>query len=163
MIGLPLTFLLFSIANMCFSMLTLHTLQEAVEQAARFASTRGSTCSAGSNTCAVTVQQIAGAVAGNAAGISASGINLTLIPDSGSANQISCSPLSSCLSSCSTGCNGSRTSVWPSSTNADNTPGKDIVLSANVALKAPMFMFWNGTSRIGNVGFGAYTRQRLMF
>ena len=59
LVGLPLTFLLFSIANMCFSMLTMHTLQEAVEQGGRYVVTRGSTCSAGTNSCTVTVQQIA--------------------------------------------------------------------------------------------------------
>ena len=69
LIGLPLTFLLFSIANMCFAMLTLHTLQEAVEQAARFVSTRGSTCSSGTNTCTATFQQIVTVVANNAPGI----------------------------------------------------------------------------------------------
>ena len=70
LVGMPLTFLLFSIANMCFAMLTMHTLQEAVEQAARFVSTRGSTCSSGSNTCTATFQQIVTVVANSSPGIS---------------------------------------------------------------------------------------------
>ncbi len=86
LIGLPLTFLLFSIANMCFSMLTMHTLQEAVEQGGRYVITRGSSCSSGSNTCTVKVQDIAAVVANAAAGVSPSKLNLTLIPNSGSAS-----------------------------------------------------------------------------
>jgi Flp pilus assembly protein TadG len=166
LIGLPLTFLLFSIANMCFSMLTLHTLQQAVEQGGRYAVTRGSTCSSGTNTCSAKVQDIAAVVAKTAAGISPSKLNLTLIPASGTGNQISCAPVKSCLSTCSDGCNGSRATVWPPSTNNDNSPGTDIVLTANCSLSAPMFMFWNGSpsaTHISSTAFGAYTRQRLMF
>ena len=166
LVGIPLTFLLFSIANMSLAMLTLHTLQESVEQGARFVVTRGSTCSSGTNTCTVTVQQIASAVANSAAGISSSKLALTLIPASGSGNQISCNPIKSCLSSCSDGCNGSRNTVWPSSGNSDNSPGKDIILSADCTLTAPMFMFWtgvSGTSKVSTTSFHAYSRQRLMF
>lgn len=167
LIGLPLVFLLFSIANMCFAMMTMHTMQEAVEQGARFVSTRGSTCSSGTNTCSATVQQIAGVVSSSSPGIAASNLSLTLIPASGSANQISCNPISVCLSSCSTGCNGSRATVWPTTTSSDNSPGKDVILSADVTnLPTPMFMFWtmnNNAPKIGQTSFHAYSRQRLMF
>jgi hypothetical protein len=166
MIGIPLIFMLFSIANMCFGMLTLHTLQEAVEQGARYVATRGSTCSSGTNTCSATVQQIANIVATNAAGIAGQNLNITLIPASGSANQISCSPVTNCLSSCSAGCSGNRTSVWPSSSNSDNSPGKDFIITADCTITAPIFMFWTGTSsekQSSASTFHAYSRQRLMF
>lgn len=167
LVGLPLVFLLFSIANMCFAMMTLHTMQEAVEQGARFVSTRGSTCSSGTNTCSVTVQQIAGIVASSAPGIAASNLKVAMIPASGSANQISCSPISTCLSSCSAGCSGSRTTVWPTSGSSDNSPGKDIIITADVInLPTPMYMFWtmySGSPKIGSTSFHAYSRQRLMF
>jgi Flp pilus assembly protein TadG len=166
LIGIPLTFMLFSIANMCFGMLTLHTMQEAVEQGARYVATRGSTCSSGTNSCTVTVQQIANSIAVNAAGISSSKLNVTLIPASGSTNQISCSPVSTCLSSCSSGCNASRTTVWPTSTSSDNSPGKDIIITADCTVAAPIFMFWAGpgpTEKMNSTSFHAYTRQRLMF
>jgi Flp pilus assembly protein TadG len=166
LIGLPLTFLLFSIANMCFAMMTLHTIQEAVEQGARFVVTRGSGCSSGTNTCSVTVQQIADAVASGSPGVSSSKLGVTLIPASGSGNQISCSPLNTCTSSCSVACNGSRSSVWPAAANSDNAPGKDIIITGDVSVTAPMFMFWAGvgaTPNIGSTSFHAYSRQRLMF
>ncbi len=132
MIGLPLTFLLFSIANMCFSMLTLHTLQEAVEQGTRYVATRGSTCTSGSNSCSVTVQQIAGVIANSAAGVSSSKMNVSLIPAGDTAHTITCNPVTNCLSSCTgAGCSSSRSTVWPTSTNSDNAPGQDIIITAD--------------------------------
>ena len=166
LIGVPIIFLLFSVANMSFAMLNLHTLQEAVEQGARFVSTRGSTCSSGSNNCTATVQQIASVVASSAPGVSAGSMTLTLTPASGTANQISCSPVSNCLSTCASGCNASRTTVWPPAANSDNSPGKDIIISADCSVAAPMFMFWAGSGnsvQIKNPTFHAYSRQRLMF
>jgi hypothetical protein len=161
LIGLPLTFLLFSISNMCFAMLTLHTLQEAVEQAARYVSTRGSTCSSGSNTCTATIQQIVTVVANNSPGISRTKLNVTLTSAFGT--QISCTPVSTCLAgTCSPACS----TVWPTSANGDNAPGKDFIVSANSSVLGPMFMFWDGASnstRINSSAFAANSRQRLMF
>jgi Flp pilus assembly protein TadG len=163
LVGLPLTFLLFSIANMSFSMLTLHTLQEAVEQGTRYVSTRGSTCSAGTNGCSVTVQQIASVVSQQAAGIPAGQMSLYLIPNSGVGNKISCNPVKICLASCSDGCSGNRTTVWPPATNNDNTPGNNIALQADATVTGPMFMFWQGSTRIMGARFGAYSQQKLTF
>ncbi len=167
MIGLPLTFLLFSIANMCFSMLTLHTLQEATEQGARYVATRGSTCTSGTNSCSVTVQQIASVIANQAAGISQSKLNISLVPANDSGNTINCSPISTCLSSCTGGsCSSSRTTTWPTSTNSDNSPGQDIIIKADCPVSAPMSMFWTGagaSTAVSGSHFYAYSRQRLMF
>lgn len=166
MVGIPLTFILFSIANMSFAMLTMHTLQESVEQGARYVATRGSTCSSGGNTCSVTVQQIAAVVVGAAPGISPSNIKLTLTPAADTGNAITCNPLTLCMSSCSTGCNASRTVTWPTSTNSDNSPGQDIVVSADCTVSAPMVLFWPGNSaskQIPSATFHAYSRQRLTF
>jgi Flp pilus assembly protein TadG len=166
MIGLPLTFLLYSIANMCFSMLTLHTLQEAVEQGARYTATRGATCSSGTNSCSATVQQIAGVVATQAAGVILSKLNISLIPAGDTANTITCSPITTCLSSCASGCNSNRTTVWPTATNSDNSPGQDIIITGDCPVVAPMSMFWTGSSpssAIASSHFYAYSRQRLTF
>ena len=165
LVGIPLIFLLFSIANMCFSMLTLHTLQEAVEQGARYVATRGSSCSSGTNTCTATVQQIAGVVATQAAGISPTNLAVTLTPAADTGNAITCNPLNTCLSSCSTGCNSSRSTAWPTATNSDNSPGKDIIVAADWTLTVPMFMFWPGSApqQAKATSFHAYSRQRLMF
>lgn len=166
LVGLPLIFILFSIANMSFSMMTMHTMQEAVEQGARMVSTRGSTCSSGGNTCTVTVQQIADFIASNAAGISPQNLKVTLQPAGDSANTITCDKLNSCQSSCSGGCNTNRTTVWPASTNSDNSPGKDIIITADCSVASPIYMFWAGVTggeASNGSTFHAYTRQRMMF
>jgi Flp pilus assembly protein TadG len=165
LIGLPLVFMLFSIANMCFAMLTLHTMQEAVEQGARYVVTRGSTCSSGTNTCTATVQQIAGTIANSAAGISPSNLNVSLIPAT-AGNTVTCNPLSSCLASCPSGCNASRTNVFPGSASSDNSPGKEIVVSADCSVASPIFMYWPGSGtgeKMNSTSFHAYSRQRVMF
>jgi Flp pilus assembly protein TadG len=163
LVGIPIIFLMFSIANMSFAMLTMHTMQEAVEQGGRYVVTRGSTCSSGSNTCSATVQQIAGVIAGNAVGISQSAVNVSLIPASGTT--IACNPLSTCLSSCGTGCNAGRANTWPPS--GANAPGQDITITADYNnLPSPMFMMWPGPSnavQTKTTTFHAYSRQRLMF
>jgi Flp pilus assembly protein TadG len=163
LVGVPIIFLLFSIANMSFAMLTMHTMQEAVEQGGRYVVTHGSTCSSGTNSCTVTVQQIAGVIAANAVGISSSAVNVSLIPASGTT--IACNPLSSCLSSCATSCNSSRSITWPPSTA--NAPGQDVIITADYNnLPSPMFMLWpgaGGATQVKTTSFHAYTRQRLMF
>lgn len=166
LIGLPITFLLFSIANMCFGMMTLHTIQEAVEQTARIVSTRGSTCSSGTNTCTMTVEQIADAIATLSPGVSPNSLKVALIPAADTGNTITCSNLNTCQTACSGGsCNTNRTTAWPTSTNSDNSPGKDIIITADIAIPTPIMMFWTGSTS-GNVSsstFHAYSRQRLMF
>jgi len=162
LLGIPLTFLLFSIANMSFAMLTLHTLQEAIEQGARFASTRGSSCSSGTNSCGVKIQQIADVIANAAAGISTSKLKVTFTPPTGGTT-VTCTNLNVCVSTCASGCSGNRTLSWPDGTN--NSPGQDITIAADCTLVAPMFMFWAGSTptRISSTTFHATSRQRLMF
>jgi Flp pilus assembly protein TadG len=166
LVGLPLTIILFSIANMSFSMLTMHTIQEAVEQGARYAATRGSTCSSGTNTCSATVEQIATVIASAAAGVSSSILNVTFTPAADTANAISCAPLSHCMAGCGGNCVSGYSSTWPTSANNDNSPGKDIIISATCTVSAPMLMFWPSsgvTKNIASTTFQASSRQRLMF
>lgn len=166
LVGLPLVFMLFSIANMSLNMLTVHTMQEAVEQGARYVVTHGSTCSSGTNTCTVTVQQIADVINNAAAGINSKNLNVSLIPASDTGNTITCNPLNTCLSSCSSGCSANRTVTWPTSTNSDNSPGKDIIVTADCTVTAPFILFWTGdgaTKMANSTTFHAYSQQRLMF
>lgn len=165
LIGLPLIFILFSVANMSFAMLTLHTMQEAVEQGARYVVTHGGTCSTGGNTCGVTVGNVASVIANSSPGISSSNLSVTLTvctagvstcPASGAVNVVTCNPLNSCLS---------NSTSWPSSSN--NTPGGyDVIVSANATTNSPIFMYWpsGGTSvKIKSEKFSANSRQMLMF
>jgi Flp pilus assembly protein TadG len=165
MIGIPLLFILFGVANMSFAMLTLHTMQEACEQGARYAVTHGSTCSAGTNACGITVGKVAAVVANAAAGVSPNQLSVTLTvctagdntcPATGPLNQVSCSPLSSCIS------NGTP---WPSSSN-NTAGGYDVIVSADCSVASPIFMYWpsGGTPvKTPSSTFHAYSRQQLMF
>jgi len=141
---------------MCFAMFTLHTIQESVEQSARFVITHGSTCSSGSNSCAVTVGTIADTIASAAPGIIRSSLSITLIPNSGTGNQTTCNPVYTC--------HGNST-PWPPSSNDDNDPGKDIRIVADFNYSSPVAMFWPGvgSSQLGILTFHAISRQRLMF
>jgi Flp pilus assembly protein TadG len=155
LVGIPLIFILISVAGMTFAMMTVHTMQEAVEQGARYAVTHGKTCTTGSNSCSVTIGTLASIVAAQAAGINSSSMVVTFTPDSGSTNAISCNPLSSCV--------GDAT-VWPPS--GDNNPGKDLVISADYTYATPIAMFWpgaGGSNKFGSVTFHAYSRQRVMY
>src|SRR5271165_6027171 len=105
MIGIPLLFILFGVANMSFAMLTLHTLQEACEQGARYVVTHGSTCSSGTNTCGVNVGNVVTVISNATAGINPSSLNVTLqvcaagvstCPAGGAVNVVTCNPLTSC-------------------------------------------------------------------
>jgi hypothetical protein len=127
-----------------------------VEQGARLVITHGSTCSSGTNTCTITVGSIADAVASAAPGIINGSLNLTLIPNSGTAHQTTCSPVTSC--------HGNST-VWPPASNGDNTPGDDITLSASFSYTSPIAMFWPGnkSTHFSTVTFHSTSRQRLMF
>lgn len=153
LVGVPIIFLLFSTANMSFSMLTLHTLQEAAEQGARYVSTRGSDCT--TSTCAVTVAKIANVISNSAPGINAANLNLTLTSTAGSGSTQTCAPISSCT--------GTST-VWPPS--GANTVGGDIVVQLDGAVTAPMFMYWGGSSAVKTTSpttFHATSRQRIMY
>ena len=156
LVGLPLIFVLLSVASMCFEMYTLHTMQEAVEQGARYVVTHGSTCSLGSNSCGLTVGSVADQIAYAAPGIINSSLTVTLIPNSGTANQTICNPVSRCHG---------NSSPWPPSSNGDNNPGNDIKIAADFSYTSPIAMVWtgSGSTQFGSVTFHAISRQRLMF
>jgi len=168
LVGIPLLFILFGVANMSFAMLTLHTLQEACEQGARYAATRGSTCSSGTNTCGVTVGQIAGVISKAAAGISPASLIVTLTVCAAGSSYATCSPVNSPVNqvSCNplTSCSGSST-AWPSSSN--NTAGSyDVIVSADCTVASPIFMYWPSGGpavKTQSSTFHAYSRQELVF
>ena len=156
LVGIPLIFLMLSVANISFGMFTLHTMQEAVEQAARYVVTHGSTCSSGTNSCSITVGDIATTIASAAPGVINSYLNVTLIPNSGTGSQTTCNPVTVCFT---------NSTAWPPSSNSNNAPGSDIVITADFDYPSPVAMFWpgKGSVRFGTLAFHAASRQRLMF
>jgi Flp pilus assembly protein TadG len=157
LVGVPLIFIMISVGSICFGMFTLHTLQEAVEQGARYVITHGSTCSVGSNSCGVTIGTIADQVTSSAPGLITSSLKLTLIPNSGTSNQTVCNPVSNC--------HGNST-AWPPSSNSDNSVGNDITIIADFSYTSPIIMLWPGggsSVQSSALTFHASSRQRLMF
>jgi Flp pilus assembly protein TadG len=156
LVGLPLIFVLMSVASICFGMYTFHTMEEAVEQAARYVITHGSTCSTNGNSCAITVGTIAKTIASAAPGVINGSLDVTLIPNSGAGSETTCNPVTSCFS---------NSTAWPPSANSNNVPGNDIVITADFSYPSPIAMFWPGagSSHFGTMYFHAASRQRLMF
>ena len=154
MVGIPVLFVLISVINISYTMMTMHTMQEAVEQTGRFVIGRGAGCAANSNTCTTTVGTISDAMRLFNAGVSPSDAQLTLTSASGAT--VSCNPLISC--------HGNST-VWPPATNKDNLPGKDIIVTADYPCLTVIAMFWpgSGISKFGQMTLHAYSRQRMTF
>ena len=155
LVGIPLMFVLISIINVSFTMMTMHTMQEGVEQGARFVIGRGAGCAAHSNSCTTTIGTISDAMRLFDAGVDPRVLRVTLTTASGSS--VSCNPLASC--------HGNST-PWPPAANGDNQPGKDILISADYPCVSIIGMFWPGAG--GGILFGqmtlhAYSRQRMTF
>lgn len=155
LVGIPLIFILISIINISFTMMTLHTIQEGVEQGARFVIGRGAGCTAKSNTCTTTIGTISDAMQLFDAGVDPRVLRVTFTTASGTST--SCNPLASC--------HGNST-VWPPASNGDNLPGKDILLSADYPCFSVIGMFWpsdGGATLFGKMTLHAYSRQRMTF
>ena len=154
LVGIPLLFILISVINISYAMMTLHTIQEAVQQGARFTIGRGAGCSDNSNTCTTTVGTIADAMRLFTPGVDPNVLQVTLKTASGAAT--SCNPLVSCHG---------NTTVWPPASNGDNIPGKDIVISADYRMLTVIGIFWpgGGGNIFGPTTFHAYSRQRMTF
>jgi Flp pilus assembly protein TadG len=106
LVGVPVLFLVISIAQMSLAMWSFHTLAFAVREGVRYASTKGPGCSITGNACATTVGSVAQKVAVAGVGLQTSQLNLTLTSSAGS---VTCTPLSSCVSD---------TTRWPPSSAA---------------------------------------------
>jgi Flp pilus assembly protein TadG len=154
LVGIPVLFILISVVNISYTMMTLHTMQEAVVQGARFIIGRGAGCAANSNTCTITIGTITDAMRLFNAGVDPNSLRVTFTTASGATT--ACNPIISC--------HGNST-VWPPASNSDNVPGKDIIVSADYPCVTVIAMFWpgNGMNKFGQMTLHAYSRQRMTF
>lgn len=142
--AIPLIFVIISLFWMGMGMWEYHTLAEAVNETARYASLHGADCVG--QTCATTVEQIANTLAARASGIPPGKLNVTL---TSVAQNYTCNPLSTCQTS---------SSAWPSL--AGNTAvtasqaGTDISINATYQFVSPIAML---VPRYGAVRFGIFT------
>lgn len=153
--AIPLIFVIISLFWMGMGMWQYHTLAEAVNETARYASLHGADCAG--QTCATTVQQIANILAGRAIGIPSSRLNVIL---TSVAQNYSCNPLSGCQSNSGT---------WPSlagntAISASNA-GTDISISATFVFSSPISVWvpMHGSVQFGSVTLGANSTQPVIY
>lgn len=147
--GVPLLFVIVSLASISLGMWQYHTLAEAVNATARSASVHGAGCAG--QTCGTTVAQTAQTLAGNAIGIPASAMNVTL---TSSASTVTCNPLSSCYS---------NSAAWPSlAGNAAITTNVSIKASYQFSSPISMWAPRHGTQQFGTVTLAANSTQAVV-
>ena len=153
LVGIPLIFGLISTVEMARGMWIYQTQTYAVHQGVRYAVVHGYDCTQNGNTCTMTVGNIANVLANAGVGLVTSQWDVTLVSASGS-NNVTCNPLSSCLS---------NNTVWPPS--PDNTVGSSVGINATYPFASGISMFYPGTKPIlfGTVNLPAYSKQVIQF
>lgn len=153
LVGIPLIFSIISTVEMSRGMWIYFTQTQAVREGARYIVVRGADCLTNGNTCSVTVGNIANALASAGVGLVPTNWNITLISASGS-NNVSCTPLSSCLT------NGT---TWPPS--PDNQVGSSVSISGSYPFASALSMFWPGSKAVsfGTFNLPAYSQQLIQY
>src|SRR5579872_7508857 len=103
LIGIPLLFVTFSVAEVARGMWSYHTLAYSVREGTRYTIVHGSGCSTSPNSCSATIATIAGKIQSAGIGLDRNKLNLTFTPNTGSATTCL---LADCLT---------NTTVWPPS------------------------------------------------
>jgi hypothetical protein len=155
LVGIPLILILVSLIEICMAMWSYHTLAYAVREGARYASTKGKGCYLGSNSCSVTVANIAQQIASAGTGLIPSQLNVTL--SCAGCTPVPCSPITSCYS---------NTTAWPPNTSPANLPGSVISVSGTYPVQTNlviMFFPGKGSSQMGAVTLSASTQQIIQF
>ena len=150
LLGIPLTFMTISIVAISIDMWEFHNLAFATEATARYVTLHGATCTANSNSCTITVGNVATFFIGAGMALSSGSVILKMTDGSGTTT---CNPASSCT--------GTSTQFPNASYNA---VGNDVTISATYILKNPVAIFWPPSSDPPNdFTVGAKSRQRILF
>lgn len=161
-VAIPIIFLTTSIIEMGLESWKFHSMVYAIDQAARYASAHGRTCTKNGNTCTIQVKDVANYITNTAPALDTSRLNVTLTTHSTS---VSCTPLYNCTTQhcpTNTTCTN-NTAQFPSSN--DNGVGLDITIQATYAMYNPIPMLWFGSSPSRGQDFtlGARTRQTIVY
>ena len=142
LVGIPLVFVLISIAEMGRAMWAYHTMAYAMNVAARYVVVHGKTA---------TVSSVAHQIKQAAIGLSDSSLNVTLTSASGSVN---CTPLNSCYN---------NNNAWPPT--SDNSAGNDIQISGKYPFHSALSMFWPhaGTVAFAPIYLPANSKQAIQY
>ena len=147
-VGVPMILVTISVVSIALEMWQYSSLSYATESTARYISMHGASCRQNGNTCGITVGDVATYFAGQAIGMGASQLTLTLTDGSGSTN---CAPP---YTSCET-----SSSAFPALTA--NNVGSDITVKATIPVTNPISMFWARDTSSYNLG--ATSTQRIAF
>jgi hypothetical protein len=150
-VAIPIIFMTTSILEMSLESWKFHSMVYAIDMAARYACGHGRTCTKNSNTCTISVQDVASVITNQAPALDTSKLNVSLITHSTTTN---CNPISTCLT---------NTTQFPNAT--DNGVGLDIKITASYTMYNPIPMMWFGTSGSSgqNYTLGATTRQTIVY
>jgi Flp pilus assembly protein TadG len=151
LVGVPMVFVFMGIAAMGFTMWTYQTLAYATKELNRYIAVHGTHCGSGTNSCKLTVGNVATAAESYAIGLSSGTLKLTLTSPS---TTYSCSPVSSCTS---------NSNPWPPS--ADSTVGTAIQVRMQYEVNPAFTMMWTDekTAMYGSYNIGSYSKQRVLF
>jgi hypothetical protein len=146
--------LLISTFALSMGMWNYHTLAYMVHEGTRFVAVRGIGCTTGSNTCSVTIGNIASQLAFYGIGLPSNSVNVTLKTNSGATTN--CNPLNTCFS---------NSTVWPPASNSDNALGSLITISASYHYQSALLFFWPGQQgfTFGQVYLPATSTQTIIF
>jgi Flp pilus assembly protein TadG len=153
LVGIPLIFALISTVEMSRGMWLYDTQAHAINEGVRYVVVRGVHCTSSGNACGATVGAIATHIANAGVGLVSSDWNVTLYSNSGS-NNVTCNPLSSCLS---------NSTAWPPS--PDNAVGAYVAISGSYTFNSALGMFWPGVKPVtfGTYNLPAYAKQAIQF
>ena len=151
--GIPLIFAVISTVEMARGMWIYQTQSYAINAGARYVVVHGTGCTTSGNSCSVTIDAIANAIANAGVGLVPSQWNVTLHSASG-ANNITCNPLSTCFG---------NSAVWPPS--PDNTEGYGVAVTGSYPFTSPLSMFFPGSkaTSFGTFNLPAYAQQLILF
>lgn len=150
LVGVPMIFVFISIAEMARAMWTYQTLAYAAKETNSYIAVHGSHCG-GTNSCLLTVGNVATAAQAYAIGLSPGTLNLTLTSPS---KTYRCSPISSCTG---------NSNSWPPT--ADEAVGTDIQVKLQYQFNSALSVVWPGAqaTTFGTFNLGAYSKQRVVF
>jgi Flp pilus assembly protein TadG len=150
--AVPVIFVTLSIIEMSLESWKFETMVYAIQVAARYACVHGRTCTRNSNTCTITVGNVATLINTQAPSLDPALLNVTLATHSGTA--ATCNPLSSCLSTAT---------QFPSA--IDNGVGYDVTITATYPMYNPLAMMWFGNSSKAGTSFtlGAVSKQTIVY
>jgi Flp pilus assembly protein TadG len=151
--GIAAAALMITTVQIGVAMWNYHTLAYAVHETNRYIVVHGHNCYLYSNSCAISVADVAQKFTSSGVGLPSGGVNLTLTSSGGTV--VSCSPVSSCATNTGT--------PWPPFT--DGFQGNLSTISASYTFGSGIIGLWYRTPgmRIGSVTITSSSKLPIIF